>query len=116
MFVPGDVVLAPWRGDEGKIVPGNHYLVVLGEVPGVGVVAMYTTSLKQRSGGIYEFTRQEMEQADFRRPCRFDPSRVAIYGPEHRELITPTVGRLSRKAVKRILEAVRKARPPKRYF
>ena len=116
MFVPGDVVLAPWRGDDGKLVPGNHYLVVLGEIPGVGIVAMYTTSLKERTGGVYEFTTQEMEQADFRRPCRFDPSRVAIYSPEHSDLVVPTPGRLSRKAMERVFEAVRKARPTKRYF
>ena len=116
MFGPGDIVLAPWRGDEGRVIPGNHYLVVLGEIPGIGVYAMYTTSIKERTGGRYEFTHQENEQADFHKPCRFDPNRVALYAPQDRAEIIPTRGRLSRKAMERIDKAVRASRPVLRKF
>lgn len=106
MFLRGQIVFAACPSTEGSGNVTPHYMVVLGETP-EGVLCMYTTSLKERTGGVYAFTEDECRAAGFAKPCRFDPSRLVLYRAADKWLLKRCSGRLSQKMLKRLIEAAR---------
>ena len=68
MFIPGDIIFAPWRAEDGS--EKHRPTVVLAWSPAYGLVALWTGTAKERlSGGTFAFSTQEREQAGFRGPC-----------------------------------------------
>lgn len=104
MFQKGDVVIGPFPAVRGSFNVDNHYLVVLGAAH-TGVLVMFTTSLKQRSGGLFEFTPQERAQAGWNKPCRFDPTRIALFRSTDLHHLRTTGTRLGEKTVQKLIHA-----------
>lgn len=106
MFLSGEIVFAPCPSGSGRENISPHYLVVLGETP-EGVVCMFTTSVKEPTGGgKYAFTEAERAAAGFSKPCRFDPSRLVLYSPTvAARVLRRCSGRLNRQQIQRLLQA-----------
>ena len=102
MFIPGDIIFAPWRAEDGS--EKHRPTVVLAWSPAYGLVALWTGTAKERLfGGTFAFSTQEREQAGFSGPCRFDPNRIVRFLPQQledgtvrRDAVTLMRGRASR--------------------
>lgn len=103
-FKEGDVVRAEFPAIQGKFNVAPHYLVVLGVAP-KGVLTMFTTSLKDRSGGVHQFSSHEMVKAGFAKPCRFDPGRLALYLTQDLQHLQATGRTVSKTTVQRMIQA-----------
>ena len=109
MFRQGDIVFAPCPSTDGEQILNPHYLVVLQE-SSAGVLCMFTTSLKERTGGDFAFTDAERSAAGFTKPCRFDPSRLVLYKPAHKHVLQVKPYRLHAKMMQRLLQAAQSMR------
>ena len=104
VFKAGDVVKGEFPSLEGSFNIAPHYLVILGAYP-KGVLAMFTTSLKGRSGGVHQFTPAECSQAGFNKACRFDPGRIAFYQKEDLYCLRKAGGTVNEKTLDRMIKA-----------
>ena len=109
MFQRGEIVLGPFPAAEGNCNIGTHHLVVL-DSDSDGTLVMFTTSLKEATGGSFEFTAQERLQANWAKPCRFDPSRIALFRNADLHRLQPTGGRLGRKTIEKLILAGTRAK------
>ena len=109
MFVQGQIVFGVCPNADGTENIAPHFLVVLGKTS-EGVLCMFTTSLKERTGGTYAFTEAERAAAGFTKPCRFDPSRLVLYKPADQHVLKPCKGRLPPKMVLRLVQAAASAK------
>lgn len=109
MFHQGEIVFGPCPSADGskKITP--HYLVVLG-ASAEGVLCMFTTSLKEFTGGVHAFTQEERAAAGFSKPCRFDPARLVLYSREECASLKRCQGRLTKRMVQRLIQAAQAAK------
>lgn len=104
MFLQGEIVFGVCPNADGTENIAPHYMVVLGE-SSEGVLCMFTTSLKERTGGAHAFTPVECRAAGFSKPCRFDPSRLVLYKPADKHVLKRCSGRLDKKTVQRMIHA-----------
>lgn len=109
MFRRGDIVLGPFPAAEGNSNIGTHHLVVLDSSTD-GTLVMFTTSLKEATGGTYEFSAEERISAQWSKPCRFDPNRVALFRNHDLHRLTATSGRLGKKTIDKMILAATKAK------
>jgi hypothetical protein len=109
MFRRGEIVTGPFPATQGNCNVGTHYLVVL-DSTAEGTLVMFTTSLKEATGGACEFTAEERSQAQWSKPCRFDPSRIALYRASDLHHLRPTGGLLYRRTVERLILAGARAK------
>lgn len=109
MFLQGQIVFASCPSSDGRENIAPHYLVVLGE-SSEGVLCMFTTSLKERTGGAYAFSEAERSAAGFSKPCRFDPSRLVLYKHVDKHALKLCSGRLTNKMSQRLLHAAQSVR------
>ena len=103
-FKAGDVVRAEFPAIQGGFNIAPHYLVVLGVAP-KGVLTMFTTSLKDRSGGVHQFNPHEMAKAGFTKPSRFDPGRLALYRTQDLQHLQATGHNVGKTTVQRMIQA-----------
>ena len=103
-FKEGDVVKAEFPSTQGGYNVAPHYLVVIG-VASKGVLAMFTTSLKERTGGVHQFKPNELAKAGWSKPCRYDPGRLALYLTEDLHHLRPTGCSLNKNTVERMVKA-----------
>lgn len=109
MFHQGQIVFGPCPSADGSENIPPHYLVVL-QASVEGVLCMFTTSLKERTGGVHAFTQEERAAAGFAKPCRFDPSRLVLYSPKDCAALKLRAGRLQQKMLKRLIHAAQSAK------
>lgn len=104
-FAAGDVVFGLWPGrEQGLPKVLRHFSVVLAVLEG-GLLLGYTTSLKVESSSSVNFTDDERVAAGFPKPCRFDPTSVALVPFD----VVKVVGRLPHKCFLRVRDAHTKA-------
>jgi hypothetical protein len=109
MFRRGEIVTGPFPALQADLNIGTHYLVVLDSNKD-GTLVMFTTSLKEATGGALEFTAEERLAAKWAKPCRFDPSRIALFRTPDLIKLTPTGGCLTRRTVEKLILAGARAK------
>ena len=109
MFREGEIVFGPFPATEGNLNVGAHHLVVIASND-EGVLAMFTTSLKEATGGQCEFNADERCAAHWAKPCRFVPDRIALFKTVDLHHLQSTGGKLSSRTVQKLVQAALKVK------